>query len=141
MAGASDAVLSLTAQIVSAHVSNNSFDTVMLPDLITNIHRALIDAGQARQASPSSASAVPVTKSVFANRVVCLHCGKSFSMLKRHLKTDHQMTPDDYRLNWNLPATYPLVAPDYAKQRSSLAKEIGLGRRPKNAGVGRKTSQ
>ena len=123
----SSTILSLAAQIVSAHVSNNSVSTDQLARLINDVHRALTTVGQATIEPPLSEPAVPVKKSVFADHLVCLDCGRQFSMLKRHLTTDHQMTPDQYRQKWGLPSGYPIVAPDYAKVRSALAKKIGLG--------------
>jgi len=123
----SDLVLNLTAEVVSAHVTNNTVAAEDLPTLIQNVHRALANAGQA--ATPQAEPAVPIKKSVLADHLVCLECGKSFSMLKRHLATDHQLTPEQYRQKWQLPSSYPVVAPDYAKVRSSLAKKLGLGRK------------
>jgi len=129
----SSTVLSLAAQIVSAHISNNSVSTDQLPKLINDVHYALATAGQAAAKAPLAEPPVPVKNSIFADHIVCLVCGKHFSMLKRHLRIDHQMTPDQYREKWDLPSSYPLVSPDYAKTRSALAKKIGLGRGGKAA--------
>ena len=85
--------------------------------------------------------AIPVKRSVTAAHIACLECGKQFSMLKRHLNTDHQMTPDQYRQKWDLPRSYPMVAPDYAKTRSALAKKIGLGRAATPRKRGRKAAR
>jgi predicted transcriptional regulator len=130
---AEDVMLSLTAQIVSAHVARNTADTADLPKLISDVHRALATAGEP-VVPPRGEPAVPVRQSVKADHLVCLECGQKFSVLKRHLRTDHQLTPEEYRQKWELPGSYPLVAPDYAKMRSGLAKKIGLGRLPDNTG-------
>ena len=122
-------VLGLTAQIVSAHVANNEVSTGDLPKLINEVHRALAGAAFAPVAAEKTEPAIPVKKSITAEHIACLECGKHFSMLKRHLNTDHKLTPDEYRQKWGLPRSYPLVAPDYAKTRSALAKKIGLGRK------------
>lgn len=124
----SEIALELTAQIVSAHVGNNNVEADQLPALIQEVYRALLSAGEPVEASKSREPAVPVKKSVFNDHIVCLECGKSFRVLKRHLETDHQMTTEQYRESFNLPRDYPLVAPEYAETRSRLAKEIGLGR-------------
>ena len=124
-------VLALTAQIVSAHVSNNSVTTDALPALIQDVYRTLAGVGR-EPATPSKPQpAVPVKKSVFADYIVCLEDGKKLKMLKRHLKTAYNMTPDQYRERWDLGAEYPMVAPSYARHRSSLAKKIGLGTKPR----------
>jgi predicted transcriptional regulator len=128
-------VLALTAQIVSAHVTNNVVDAGELASLIRDVHATLASLGDVRaiaaQPPPAAAGvtpAVPATKSVFATHVICLACGKKMTMLKRHLMTEHGLTTDQYRARYGLPNTYPMVAPDYAKTRSSLAKEMGLGK-------------
>jgi predicted transcriptional regulator len=119
-------LLGLAAQIVSAHVSNNAVESVDLPALINNVHRALANAGQPT-APPRGEPAVSVRQSVKPDHLVCLECGKHFSMLRRHLANDHQLTPEEYRQKWDLPRDYPIVAPQYAKRRSSLAKKTGFG--------------
>lgn len=121
-------VLELAAQIVSAHVSRNAVNTADLPKLIVAVHRALTTVGQPAE-EPRPEPAVPIRQSVKSDHLVCLECGNHFSMLKRHLASDHQLTPADYRLKWDLPREYPIVAPDYAKVRSQLAKKSGLGRK------------
>jgi predicted transcriptional regulator len=124
-------VLGLTAQIVSAHVSNNSVTTDALPGLIQDVYRTLAGVGR-EPATPSKPQpAVPVKKSVFADYIICLEDGKKLKMLKRHLKTAYNMTPDQYRERWDLGSDYPMVAPSYARHRSSLAKKIGLGTKPR----------
>jgi len=120
-------ILSLTAQIVSAHVSNNALQADALPALIQSVFRTLSGAGIEAAQPGRPQPAVPVKRSVFADHIVCLEDGKKLKMLKRHLKTSYNMTPEQYRERWELPANYPMVAPNYAAHRSSLAKKIGLG--------------
>src|ERR1700760_1341023 len=123
-----ETILAYAADIVSAHVSRNEVATDQLPTLINNVHRALTAAAEGGEAQPAPAATpiVPIKRSVTASHISCLECGKQFSMLKRHLNTDHRMTPQQYRLKWDLPSSYPMVAPNYAKARSDLAKKIGL---------------
>jgi predicted transcriptional regulator len=125
-------LLALTAQIVSAHVSHNTVPASTLPSLIEEVHRALIsiEAPQAPKAARPE-PAVPIAKSVTQDFIICLEDGRKMKMLKRHLKTAYKMTPDQYRERWGLAQDYPMVAPRYAKQRSSLAKKIGLGTKPR----------
>jgi predicted transcriptional regulator len=124
------AVLGLTAQIVSAHVSNNAVSRDALPDLIQQVFTTLMAAGT-EQAEPERLQpAVPIKKSVFPEYIVCLEDGKKLKMLKRHLQTSYNMTPEQYRERWGLAHDYPMVAPKYAEHRSELAKKIGLGRKP-----------
>ena len=132
-------VLGLTAQIVAAHVSNNPVPVAELSGLIENVHRTLAGLGRAPEvAAPARPEpAVAVKKSVTPEYLVCLEDGKKLKMLKRHLKTAYNMTPDQYRERWSLPPDYPMVAPAYAEHRSSLAKKIGLGTRPRPARRGR----
>ncbi len=123
-------VLGLTAQIVSAHVSNNTVSRDALPELIQQVFSTLIAAGT-EQAEPERLQpAVPIKKSVFPEYIVCLEDGKKLKMLKRHLQTSYNMTPEQYRERWGLAHDYPMVAPKYAEHRSELAKKIGLGRKP-----------
>lgn len=124
-----DQVISLTAQIVSAHVATNDVAVDQLPGLIRNVHQALATAGQVSAEPVRAQPAVAAKKSVFADHILCLDCGQSFKMLKRHISTDHQLTPDEYRTKWDLPPSYPMVAADYAATRSKLAKDNGLGRK------------
>ena len=124
----SESLISLTAEIVSAHVSNNSVSLSDLPVLIQNVHTALSGLGdQPQEAEIKPEPAVSVRASIKPDYIVCLEDGKKLKMLKRHLMTHYQMTPDEYRQKWGLPADYPMVAPNYAEQRRSLAKQIGLG--------------
>ena len=122
-------LLGLATEIVSAHVRNNAVAADELPGLIQKVFNALATVEQTIAGPPKAEPAVPVRRSVFPDHVVCLDCGKHFSMLRRHLITDHEMTPQQYRQRWDLPSTYPMVAPDYAKTRSTIAKRIGLGRK------------
>ena len=122
-------LLGLATEIVSAHVSNNAIAADQLPGLIRQVFNSLATAEQATTVPPKPEFAVTVRQSVTAGHIVCLDCGKHFSMLKRHLMTDHKLTPEQYRQRWELPRSYPLVAPNYAKTRSALAKKIGLGRK------------
>jgi predicted transcriptional regulator len=122
-------VLGLTAQIVSAHVSNNSVAPDALPSLIQEVYKTLSGVGRDPVQPERPQPAVPVKKSIFSDHIVCLEDGKKLKMLKRHLMTAYQMTPSQYRERWGLAPDYPMVAPDYARQRSSLAKRAGLGTR------------
>ncbi len=133
---AAEMLITLTADIVAAHVSNNSVAVSDLPVLISNVHHALAGLSSGGAAPAVLAEpAVPIRLSVKKDYIVCLDDGKKLKMLKRHLMTHYGMTPDDYRAKWGLPADYPMVAPAYAEQRRVLAKAIGLGRAP---GSGRK---
>ena len=136
--GGDDTLLTLTADIVAAHVSNNSVAVNDLPNLIQNVHQALAGitaAGAASEEKPEPK--VSIRASVKPDSITCLECGKKQKMLKRHLMTSHEMTPADYRQKWGLGSDYPMVAPNYAEQRRTLAKSIGLGtkrRRTRGAG-------
>ena len=131
-----ETLITLTADIVAAHVSNNSVAVNDLPTLISNVHGALagLNSGTA-VAEPAVAEkrqpAVSVRSSIKNDHVVCLYDGKKMKMLKRHLMTDHGVTPAQYREEFGLPASYPMVAPAYAEQRRTLAKSIGLGTKRK----------
>ena len=123
-----DTLLTLTADIVAAHVSNNSVAVNDLPNLIQNVHSALSGiAGTSTTAEPKPEPKVSIRASVKPDYIVCLEDGKKLKMLKRHLMTHYNMTPDQYRQKWGLSADYPMVAPNYAEQRRTLAKSIGLG--------------
>ena len=123
-------LLALTTEIVAAHVSNNTVAVGDLPQLINQVYNSLANIGTLPTAPTERPQpAVPVKKSVHADYIVCLEDGKKLKMLKRHLKTAYNMTPEAYRERWGLAADYPMVAPNYARQRSKLAKEIGLGTR------------
>ena len=121
-------LITLTADIVSAHVSNNSVAVNDLPQLIQNVHNALSGlGGKTEEPTPRPEPAVSIRSSVKPDYIVCLEDGKKLKMLKRHLMTHYNMTPDEYRQKWGLNADYPMVAPNYAEQRRTLAKKIGLG--------------
>jgi predicted transcriptional regulator len=124
---------SLTAQIVSAHVANNNVAVDQLAGLIREVYQMLATVEQVPVDPIKAEPAVEVKKSVFADHILCLDCGQSFKMLKRHISTDHQMTPDEYRAKWDLPPTYPMVAAEYAATRSNLAKDSGLGRKGRDS--------
>ena len=131
-------LLGLTAQIVSAHVSHNPVPASDLPGLIQEVFRTLSGVGARPAPEPERPQpAVPVKKSITPGYLICLEDGKKLKMLKRHLKTAYNMSPEQYRERWGLPADYPMVAPDYAKHRSSLAKKIGLGTTPRVRGKGK----
>jgi predicted transcriptional regulator len=126
--------VALTAQIVAAFLSHNAATVAELSTVIQSVHRALSDVASPAPALAPVAEklvpAVPIKKSVTPDYIVCLEDGKKLKMLKRHLATSYNLTPDQYRARWGLPPDYPMVAPNYAAQRSSLAKSIGLGRKP-----------
>ena len=128
-------ILSLTAKIVAAHVSKNAVPVDELPTLIRSVHASLSGLERGSDAAAERPQpAVPIKKSVTADYLVCLEDGKKLKMLKRHLKTAYNMTPEQYRERWGLSPDYPMVAPNYARQRSRLAKEIGLGTRARKSG-------
>ena len=129
MSDSSDQVLGLTAQIVSAHVRHNAVSPDALPALIQEVYKTLTNVAKQPVQAEKPNPAVPVKQSIRQDRIICLEDGKSFSMLKRHLMTDHKMSPQQYREKWGLPRDYPMVAPNYAQTRSTLAKKIGLGRK------------
>jgi len=122
-------LLELTSEIVSAHVSNNTVGASDLTQLIEDVYRTLGTVGEKPDAKEKLLPAVPVKKSIQQDYIICLEDGKKLKMLKRHLKTAYNMTPEEYREKWNLPSDYPMVAPNYAEHRSNLAKKIGLGTR------------
>ena len=126
-----ETLITLTSDIVAAHVSNNNVDVADVPTLITSIYQALAglnSGGAAKEERPEPA--VSVRASVKKDHLVCLEDGKKMKMLKRHLMTEHGMTPDEYRQRWGLGSDYPMVAPEYAETRRDLAVKIGLGRKP-----------
>ena len=123
-------LLALTAEIVAAHVGNNAVTAGELPDLIRQIYSTLATtATPGETVTERPRPAVSIRRSITPDYIVCLEDGKKLKMLKRHLKTSYNMTPAEYRERWGLPADYPMVAPNYAEQRSALAKKIGLGRK------------
>jgi predicted transcriptional regulator len=125
----SGSYIELTADIVSAYVSNNTVSAGEIPSLINQIHSALmrVSAGQIEAPAEPLKPAVAVKKSITPEHIVCLEDGKKFKSLKRHLRTQYNMTPEQYREKWALPPDYPMVAPNYAAARSQLAKQMGLG--------------
>jgi predicted transcriptional regulator len=123
-------LLQLTAQIVAAHAANNHVTSDVLMRMIESVYSTLAAVGTDVPAPEKQQPAVPAKRSVFADHIVCLEDGKKLKMLKRHLATTYNLTPEQYREKWGLPANYPMVAPNYAARRSALAKSIGLGRKP-----------
>ena len=122
-------ITGMTADIVSAYVSNNAIATADIPNLIQNVYRALASlttTAEAVEAAPRE-PAVPVRRSITPDFLICLEDGRKFKSLKRHLRTKYNMSPDEYRAKWGLAKDYPMVAPNYAKARSDLAKQMGLG--------------
>jgi len=124
-------ILGLTAKVVAAHVSNNTVSPTEVQSLIRQIYQTLSAAGNQPAQPERPEPAVPPAKSVFNDHIICLEDGRKLKMLKRHLMSAYNMTPLQYRQRWGLPASYPMVAPAYARQRSALAKKIGLGTTPR----------
>ena len=129
-----DPLLTVVAQIVSAHVAHNDVRSAMLPNLIRDVHQALAAAQGSSTVQPGAVRKRPASQTVFEDHLICMDCGANMKMLKRHLQTVHHMTPAQYRAKWNLPGDYPMVARQYATLRSNLAKESGLGKRPGSRG-------
>ncbi len=126
-------LLAHTSQIVSAHVSNNAVSNTDLPQLIETVFKTLSGLnGAPAEPEPELKPAVPIKKSITDDHLICLEDGKKLKMLKRHLATAYNMTPEEYRAKWGLPHDYPMVAPKYSETRKQLAKKIGLGRKPKS---------
>ena len=127
--------IELATDIVSAYVSNNSVATGELPTLIKDVFGALsrVSSGEPVAAAEAAKPAVPAKKSITPDYIVCLEDGKQFKSLKRHLRTQYGLSPEQYREKWNLPADYPMVAPNYAEARSKLAKQMGLGQQRKKS--------
>ena len=124
-------ILELTTEIVSAHVSNNLVAIGDLPSLIQEVYNTMSLVGREQVSSERLRPAVPVNKSIFPDYIICLEDGKKMKMLKRHIMTSYNLSPKEYRDRWGLVADYPMVAPNYAKHRSNLAKKIGLGTKPR----------
>jgi predicted transcriptional regulator len=122
-------MLRMTTEVVSAYVGNNSLPAAQIPDVIKTVYSSIASLNQEAEAKEAPKPAVAIRNSIKPDYIVCLEDGKKLKMLKRHLRTTYDMTPDEYRAKWGLPADYPMVAPNYAKQRSEFAKKIGLGRR------------
>ncbi|MEM9333094.1 MAG: MucR family transcriptional regulator [Pseudomonadota bacterium] len=129
----SDYILGLTSDVVASYVANNSVSTSELPEIINDVYSAfnkIAGDGSGAKRMVNLTPAVPVKKSLHNDFIICLEDGKQFKSLKRHLSSHYGLSPDEYREKWGLPPDYPMVAPSYAKARSRLAKEIGLGRKP-----------
>ena len=133
-------VIEMTADIVSAYVGNNTIATADLPSLIQSVHRALtsVSTGVEPVETAPKEPAVPVRRSITPDYLVCLEDGRKFKSLKRHLRTKYNMSPEDYRAKWGLAKDYPMVAPNYAKARSELAKQMGLGQGGRQAARGKR---
>jgi predicted transcriptional regulator len=129
-------MLRMTASVVSAYVGNNSLPTTEIPDVIKTVYGSLTSLSRAGGGRDLPRPAVPVRRSITPDYIICLEDGRKLKMLKRHLRTTYNMTVDDYRQKWGLPGDYPMVAPNYAKQRSAFAKRIGLGRRSARPAAG-----
>ncbi|MEQ8395535.1 MucR family transcriptional regulator [Thalassobaculum sp.] len=127
--GSSD-LLRMTTEVVAAYLGNNSVSAAQISEVIGTVHDALrnLSSGGGEPEAEPLKPAVPIKKSITPDYIVCLEDGKQLKMLKRHLRTTYDLTPEEYRAKWGLPANYPMVAPNYAKQRSEFAKKIGLGR-------------
>ncbi|MDF2366998.1 MucR family transcriptional regulator [Sneathiella sp.] len=126
-------LLALTTDIVTSHLSRNSVSTGEISALINDVYKTLSTIGEAVEEEDKPEPVVAIRKSVHPDYIICLEDGKKLKMLKRHLKTSYDMTPDEYRERWGLPVDYPMVAPNYAEQRRTLAKKIGLGTRRRKA--------
>lgn len=122
-------LLEMSTQIVSAYVSNNAIAASDLPELIGTVHERLGSLSEGVQRQPRPDPAVPISKSITDKHIICLEDGTKLKMLKRYLRTRYNLTPEEYRARWGLPADYPMVAPEYARRRSDFAKEIGLGKK------------
>jgi predicted transcriptional regulator len=130
-----ESVVDIAADIVAAYVSNNSIAAADLPQLISQVHGALVkvSSGVEEPKAVEITPAVSIKKSITPDYIICLEDGKKFKSLKRHLRTQYNMSPDEYRVKWGLPADYPMVAPNYAASRSALAKSMGLGQQRRKA--------
>jgi predicted transcriptional regulator len=133
-------ILRMTTEVVSAYLSNNVLPAGQISEVIQTVHSSLnaLGTGRTEASSAPLKPAVPVKKSITSEYIICLEDGKKLKMLKRHLRSTYKMTPDEYRVKWGLPADYPMVAPNYAQQRSEFAKQIGLGR---NSGRGNRRNR
>ena len=126
-----DEILKMTVEIVAAYVSNNDVNSALVPDVINSIYSSLnaLNSQSSKRATEALKPAISIRRSITPDHIVCLEDGKKLKMLKRHLRASYGMSPDDYRAKWGLPLDYPMVAPNYAEQRSNFAKKIGLGRK------------
>jgi len=128
-----DDILRLTTEIAASYLGNNVLPAAQIPEVISTVYGALNSLGNGAARADAPKPAVPIKKSIAGDFIVCLEDGKKLKMLKRHLRTTYGMTPDEYRAKWGLGPDYPMVAPNYAEQRSAFAKKIGLGRAPNKA--------
>jgi len=128
-----DELLRLTSNIVASYVSNNKLSTEQVPEVVRTVNATLrkIEQSEIGAENKTAEPAVPISRSITPDYIICLEDGRKLKMLKRHLRTTYGMTPSEYRVRWDLPADYPMVAPNYAKRRSEFAKKIGLGKKPK----------
>jgi len=138
-------ILRMTTEVVAAYVGNNELPAAQISEVIGAVHKSLsgLQSGAGESQAAPSKPAVPIRRSVTPDFIVCLEDGKKLKMLKRHLRTTYNLTPDEYRAKWGLASDYPMVAPNYAKQRSDFAKKIGLGRKrttTKRRGRGKKAA-
>jgi predicted transcriptional regulator len=138
-------ILRMTTEVVAAYVGNNELPAAQISEVIGAVHKSLsgLQGGAGESQAAPSKPAVPIRRSVTPDYIVCLEDGKKLKMLKRHIRTTYNLTPDEYRAKWGLASDYPMVAPNYAKQRSEFAKKIGLGRKragTKRRGRGKKTA-
>lgn len=138
-----DEILRMAVDVVAAYLSNNQLPAGQIPEVINTVFRSLssLDGTSAEVVQEPAKPAVPIRRSVTPEHLICLEDGKKLKMLKRHLRTTYNMTPEEYRAKWNLPPDYPMVAPNYAKQRSEFAKQIGLGRKPGEKRRGRRRAR
>ncbi|MEO1322837.1 MAG: MucR family transcriptional regulator [Pseudomonadota bacterium] len=123
-------LLDMTAKVIAHYVSNNPISAPDLPGLMTSVHEQLTALADEDAETPRPDPAVPIKKSVTRNYIICLEDGAKLKMLKRYIRTRYNLSPEEYRARWGLPADYPMVAPEYAERRSRFAKEIGLGKKP-----------
>ncbi len=128
-------VLRMTTEVVSAYVSNNMLAANQIPDVIKTVYASLSELSADGSTGAAPKPAVPIRRSITPDHIVCLEDGKKLKMLKRHIRTNYNLTPDEYRAKWGLPDNYPMVAPNYAAQRSEFAKRIGLGRKSKTKAI------
>ena len=127
-----ESILAMAADIVSAYVSHNALPAAQIPELIQTVYRSLAETGSVEEKSAEKEPRkppMPIRQTIKPDYLVCLEDGKRLKLLKRHLRTNYDMSPEEYRMKWGLPSDYPMVAPNYARQRSEFAKKIGLGRK------------
>lgn len=129
----SERLVEQAAELVSAYVRHNTLGSSEVGNLLTEVHRTLVGLNEPQPVEPVQEPAVPIRKSIQPDHIVCLECGKKFQSLRRHLNSQHDLTPDAYRAKWNLSSGYPMVAAAYAAKRSRVARQIGLGRRDRSA--------